>query len=467
MYGGQPASKRARDDSMFSDLSGGGQALTDCILNPEGCDSEHRWPNTLGKSSVYKTKNVINAAFDANGRSMVAVYPRLNNAVFTTAGRSYTEALGPQNTSTYNPYSQDQIDLPVAIQQIAWTAPFYFAGGYALFPRPSTTITTFPYAPLYPFTVSATGGTPNLAIWLSNASAQNILVTVTTYNSSGIVIGSESALNINTFNTDLVLTPIFTTAVAYFSIIITLGQLGIPYQGSVVLSLYDSGTGTGYVIPNVSQFCNATDLKDSATIGKSATMAFVEAQSLLITFEGSTLNNGGQLAIARIPGDSSVGIGTGQQFNDWYSWIASLSDNNHDGPIKMGGYCWYLSQDERGYFYRNIGDLAQAELPYMVAEFTTDDNSETNSIPVARVKVVSVIQFVTNSSVYSKAPAPYIGDDERKIRWILSNTPAAFENGSHISQLKGLLGALGNRAMSVISNPRTYKALAGAAKAFI
>jgi len=73
-----------------------------------------------------------------------------------------------------------------------------------------------------------------------------------------------------------------------------------------------------------------------------------------------------------------------------------------------------------------------------------------------RYKVVSIVQFTTNSSVYESAPSEFIGEDEARIRHIVSMINAGYDNGSHTEKLKQALSAAGKAVLSVLRNPKTY-----------
>jgi len=171
----------------------------------------------------------------------------------------------------------------------------------------------------------------------------------------------------------------------------------------------------------------------------------------------SDLNNGGVLAIARVPGASVIGAGDDEvDFNTWYDWIASLPYNSHDGAVKKGGYAWYLPEDETGFFYRPLDTYFGKELPYMVSEFTASDTTEA---AIVRIKVVTIVQFTTTSSVYDCRPSCFVSE-MAFMHHILSLVVAAYSNDGHKEGLKKMLKKVGGHVVKLLKNPKTYATVA-------
>jgi len=183
----------------------------------------------------------------------------------------------------------------------------------------------------------------------------------------------------------------------------------------------------------------------------------VIAQSVLCTFEGSSLNNAGQMAIARLPPRSALGASQGglTPWNNLYQYLSDLPVHNYNGPTKKGSYSWYLSTDEQGYFYGRSSRNTNVSDSYICMECTTSDVTNT----ALRLMVNTVVQFCTTSNAFAQCPSDFIGNDIEKIRHMLSNIPASYENPTHRQQLTNFLKGTADKVYGAIKNPAFYKGI--------
>lgn len=446
----------------------------DEILNPEDATSIVRWPNTYGLSSVYKCKTVLNAKFASDGRSMVAVAPTINDSIFATWGASSTVPLTQFNTTTSdNPYSFQQVVLDENNEQVAWNAPFIFSNGQAIVPFPRASQQRL----MYPASFSFSGVvSPNLLeIYMRfifpNAVAHQAAVRVSLYgNTFGLISSNQLPITWNAGVSPPFMGCNFTlgdnttlTGVSYISVEL-IGTV-LPYRGPVYSSFGRGSLASAtanIVLPNHAQHVGIYDIKDAGTISDSASQAFVLGQSMLLTAEMSDINNGGQLAIARVPAGSPIGMDSTQNLgsintNNWYEWLASLSNNNYDGAVKDGGYSWYLGEDETAYFYRPMDNYFSKELPYLASEFTVIPSLA--EAAVVRIKISTIVQFTTTASLYDQRPSCYMRDLEL-CHHMLSLIPASYSNDGHKEGLKKALKLVGGKVKNVLRNPKTYQDLA-------
>ena len=444
--------KRYADKYDIIDVHPSTRTLVDQVLDPEDCNNAQRWPNQYGLSALTKCKNVINARFDTDSRSMVAVYPRLSNSIFTTAGASTTAAITEilvTGAETIN--TNDYITLK-ANKVFEYGSPIYFPGNHAVLPRPDSQIGSI----VYPLTL---GKAIPLSVGLqlifqySNSPHTNIETVVSIYSAAGVLINSYSALNNSDGQAVVLLDYEAVDNGVYLGISI---GCEIDYAGtcSMIMSSKDNAAPWTYTLPNASQHCIVTDLRDASSLYDTAQRYSIISQSLLVTAQMSTTKDGGALAISRLPGETFVGEGTGTSdaYDNWYEYLASLPYDSHDGPTKDGGYSWYLGEDERSYFYRDVRSPNDFHMPYMASEFTVADDTEGS---VVRIKVCTIVQFTTTSSLYDQAPAEYI-DEWRKAHYLLSMVPAAYTNGTHKRELKKHLKSIAGKLMGVLTNPKTY-----------
>lgn len=451
----------------FKEISPDTDALIDQVLNPEDVNETIRWPNTYGLSATYKCKTILNAKFSTDNRCCVAVNPTIRDSIFTTAGTSGQQQLNTYDTNgAQNPFSFQEIILSTTNSVVNWSAPIILEGRQALvpFPNAQTGMLLYPIGFEYENNTnvnnialnmrfpSALSEQARVRVFYYNASYQNI------YDSGYVAITNQvspSGMGI----TNLGLTNSLVPDVAYLAVLIA-GTF-IPYYGPAYLYYTYDPTVTpilGYLnYPNHAQHVNVFDIRDADTIADSADQAFVLSQSLLITAEMSDLNNGGVLAIARVPGAAVVGEGDDEvDFNTWYDWIASLPYNSYDGPVKKGGYSFYLPEDETGFFYRPLDTYFRKELPYLVSEFTASDTTEA---AIVRIKVSTIVQFTTTSSVYDCRPSCHISE-MAFMHHILSLVQASYSNDGHKDGLKKALKQIGGKVIKLLKNPKTYTTVA-------
>lgn len=465
-------SSRKKYPQSFSLISPDSEQLVDQLLDPESSMDPMRWPNTYGLSAVYKAKNVINARFAADNRCAAIVYPTMLGAIYTTAGSTSVYSLPAFNEGVTSP--SDPSALPHGSQFFTITGsdisyfnqPILFSSSDVLVPVYNSN----QIAPLYPASFAALGNSVDLQFfgYLSGINPGLIILKARLYDINFVQLGGVSINGANGADPardDGFMSTLFTSpatiGAAYFSLEIyhrdpatalTQGLVRIGIASSDPLDVNQ----IFMTLPNHAQHMTVYDIRDADTLVNNSEKFFISAQSLLITAEMSTTRDGGVLAIARVPADTAVGFQSGQAFDSWYEYISSLPYNSYDGPIKHGGYSWYLPDDERGYFYRKVDTVNILDLPFMVTEFTAADVTEGS---IVRIKVATTVQFTTNASIYSLAPSAYMGDIEY-IHHMLSCINAAYSNDGHADGLKRALKMMGSKIVQLLKDPHTYTTVA-------
>lgn len=444
----------------FKNISPDTDALIDQLLNPEDVNEITRWPNTYGLSAVYKSKNILNARFSDDNRCCVVVSPDIKDSIFTTKGESSTLALGPYSIDT-NPYSVQTLQLISLAKPFSHHAPFILPGREAILACPNAQTGKMMYQMGWT-TVAGSTLPIKISFRFPNALADQATVRVFCYDSAfNVLATSHTDIGIvsspSGIGADMNLIPFANIAAAkYFSI--QYEGTVLPYLGPVYVFINtgeDQVNRPSWLVPNCAQHVNLFDIRDADTIVDSADQYFVLSQSLLITAEMSDLNNGGVLAIARVPGRSVVGDDDNSaDFNTWYDWIASLPYNSYDGAVKHGGYSWYLPEDETGFFYRPIDYYEVKPLPYIVSEFTASDVSEA---AVVRIKVCTIVQFTTTASIYECRPSCHVSERDF-MHHILSIVQASYSNDGHKEHIKKLLAKVKPMVTRLLKNPETYAA---------
>lgn len=479
-YTARAAVAPIRSMSSYQKLSADAAAIVDQVLDPETATSNIvRWPNTYGVSAVYPSKNVLSAKFAANNRSAIAVYPRLRKSIFATRGDSYAVIL-PENLNattrpgTYSPYLSQDISISSfrdnPTDGLLVSEPFFITQDAVVVPVPHAGTNAMVYN-FYGTSLSAakTGIFFNTVFRFPGAYRESIQVTITRYDGAMNVIGNPQAYECDAEG--IVSCTMWQDSNAWiggqpFAFSYRITSNFTPYVGKFVATMTTSAINNDVVlqIPNTPYNMSYEDLKDTDTIMQSAEKYMILGQSLLLTPQMSDTKNGGTLAIGRVPGGSYVGLGSGGVTNDnWYDWIASLPTNNYDGPVKKGGYSFFLPDDERGFFYRDVNSFSDISLPYIVSEFTAPEDAGEDPV---RIKVVTLVQMTTNSSVHSLRPSS-VCPELRQIHHILSMVNAAYENETHKEQLKKHLKTIGNRVLEIVKNPDNWVKGASALSALL
>jgi len=456
---------------IYRQLHPESQHLVEQLLDPESSMNPQRWPNTYGLSAVFKTKNVIECKYsDATfgSRSAAVVYPGLKGSICVTKGESTLTVIGPSDSTviTYqeeNGYSFDSnVSLSVRGSQ-PWSKPLTFNNGNDLiFPVPYSGIDFDDFPPgalLFPLQHLAAAGSDELRMSFIGGNILAGQLAATTYlldSSRNLVVGSKS-FRVATANATLggfVINPTGANF-DYLAVFLTAGE--VPFDGDLSMHIFcNVEDGLNFTIPNHPQHMVAYDLNNADTVVESGDQSIVVAQSMLLTYQGSTLNDTGSLAIARLPPKTIIGKSSSEIDSDsWYEFIASLPYNNHDGATRNGGYSWLLKTDEEGYFYKNIDSEDYSSSDIMAAEWSSTLAEGGVGQPV-RIRVDSICQFTTNSTVYSQAPSMYIGQDIEHIRFLLSNIPAAYENNTHLESLKSALKSIATKVVDLLKDPDTY-----------
>lgn len=443
--------------AKYKEIAPEAQMLVDQIIDPEKQMSVVRMP-TYGVSAVYQAENVLQAQYDALGRSMVAVSPTLGDSILATAGSEYKQTLESQTTNSVNPYSVQSFQIPEAGSEW-WTEPIRFHDEHVAMPFPHSSTGQM----LFPVGCSILTGTTAIMVFQGPQTgvAAQFSVSVNWYDASFNLLLNQPSIatfaglaNFTTFTAAL-----FPGALpVYMSVLVSANSTGqSAFSGEIGMSWYDNSAAKAVMsLANQAQHCISYSVNNASTIVQSGEQYLVSAQSCLLTYEGSDLNNAGALAIARIPGDAPVGFKSGAAtVTNWYQFIASLQRNKYEGATKHGGYCFYLGEDERSYFYRPVEDQGFGPYPYIAAEWTTDPTSP----QVVRIKVSTVIQFTTNSNIYDQKPSCWLGQDYQMILYILSHINAAYDNPGHRAKLTAALKKVGTKVVSLLKNPKTYTTL--------
>lgn len=171
------------------------------------------------------------------------------------------------------------------------------------------------------------------------------------------------------------------------------------------------------------------------------------AMSTLVTYEGDTLYNGGNICARIIDGgDDPMSLGL-----DNYATIASLPDS-YERPLTMGAYSFWKPTDEKDMLFRSPNDDNSAgDLPSVV--FAGTVKNVTNA--VIRIRICMVVEMKTfkpfMSTSYSVVDPPQIAAAAVALRGI----PRIMENPLHLEDIKKFLRGLVERGQQVYEAGKT------------
>lgn len=457
-------SAKKKYGETYSRLSADTEQIVDQVLDPESASGNAcRWPNSYGKSALYSCKNVINANFAADNRCSVLAFPQLKNAIFTTAGNELAVSVPPSDSNpiTRNPFYLQEFSF-AADEEVNMTSPWHFAMRDVAVPFPSEVANAmiYPIGAVFNTTPADTSSLFMNLYFERVKFAGQLSATIVRYDSTFVAINTDTVFCTNTGQINL---PIYSSglvaaAPSYLSVKIK--SSGTMYQGECLGLMVTVLTGSSTynvqaLLANHSQHMVIYDIKDAETIVEGAEKAIIVSQSLLCTAQMSDITNGGAIAIARVPGGTVIGEGTGSiDTSNWYEWLASLATNNYDGAAKNGAYGFYLPDDERGYFYRDVRSyIDYIGLPYLATEFTVADSTEGS---IMRIKVCTIVQFTTNSSTFQLAPSSVCKELD-EAHHLLSLVNACYENDTHKMQLKKMMKQAGSKIKTILKNPKTWE----------
>jgi len=148
------------------------------------------------------------------------------------------------------------------------------------------------------------------------------------------------------------------------------------------------------------------------------------------TFFGSTLNDQGEIAIARTyPGWTPFD-------SDSPAWdtIASLPFQSYDGRLELGAHGWWLPTDVRELDFRNVNaELTSLDLTRLWMAVRGADPTAT-----LRIELDIVLEFYSPSYFFSKDPVPYFSDRAGRIMHLLGNETCVGDNPGHLARIAGI-----------------------------
>lgn len=452
-----------------------------------------RFPNMYGGSSVMPSKTIFDAQFaTADNQCSVIVHPNCNGSISSTE-RQIVELPLIGNTATGSRI-QIHAELKGTNEALYVSSPMQFGNSHVLYPinneevvETNDSVQTY-YGLQISFTEAqrvamlAWAGDDDfqmsfqyLAVSPSNLRSAQLTVALEP-NAPGTVLTAKT----DQINPGIANVVVFTKDDLYY--LFRPDLLGGLAQYGRVIRIYISATveSHAYVVltgtfvnlsgvspftfrsPSTHNFHYLRNLTDSDTILKQSSNYSILAQSLLCTDNTSQDQNSGMVASARIPGGRRIG-GIAQQTSspNWYQYIGSLAYNSYDGPLRNGCYSWYLGKDQNSYELRGTDSPNFTQVRdenYLAAILVGQPGAAAPSS--VRIKIFTLIAFVSNSSSYAQELSPIIPNYDTALL-VLGMCNSSFENGTHKQQLKKFLkdtsSMVYNKTKQLLRDPNTYK----------
>jgi hypothetical protein len=431
------------------------------MIDPASQPPERVPDTVMSTSAVFKSPNVIDLkacapwlpgagthdpAYNgtANGETTVALFPGSNGGIWHTLGDEVVTINMGSALLSYEPamVSSDSFDSD------GWIRHALRIGDYGIIPRLKSA-TVNGREPIYEVQVSQ-GGPPMLLQWqfrtsdnLPRAGAAEGVIT--TYDVLGAVV---DIVNVHITSNSFTVPLNFTGTFFSFSVQITDTQRHKDWSfsfgpGSRTSSLQD-------FIQN--EFSSCSYKVDSANGLQALDQTQQErpcALSGLITYFGTDLANGGEIAASRMPmGTTPISAEGG----DYYNYIASLPIYNRNHAMRDGAYVWWCPDSDQEYFYRKYNVPMSDDISTVSSLWVTFSRSD--PVQAVRLQVVQNVEVLTRSILYTSEVAPSNAAFSQLLA-VTKVLPAVTENPVHRSFLAGLL----QKARKAISKPSNWMKL--------
>lgn len=173
------------------------------------------------------------------------------------------------------------------------------------------------------------------------------------------------------------------------------------------------------------------------------------AMSVLVTYTGTSLQNGGDIAIALVPGDtksSKFVTNQAEEPGNLRTWdnIANLNAETYRGRLENGAYCYWVPESNKDYEFVLPSEMNSQEYPTIVCagEFMPGSAIASNTV-IGQVIIYRLFEYETVSTLVDKqfyaGGQDYMDGTFR----FLSTQPRAMENPQHVPWYKRLLSAVG------------------------
>ena len=176
----------------------------------------------------------------------------------------------------------------------------------------------------------------------------------------------------------------------------------------------------------------------------------VVAQSLLLSFQGDTLHDGGQIAGHRSEG------GKDPEDLGWFVYdnVSSIPVNcgsTKEGVLKTGLYGFWQGADSSDYDYKDPTFVNEGELPCLIIAGKTDRDTSVT----LRARVVTVVEWMTAKSYIPTSPSPVDPQAILMTKKVLQQFPVWHENPNHKKDISSFFNSIldvGTKLYNTVQN---------------
>lgn len=162
------------------------------------------------------------------------------------------------------------------------------------------------------------------------------------------------------------------------------------------------------------------------------------AMSVLTSFTSSTLNNGGNIASAVVPGDSlNDNVFINNSMKNWLNWtqLASLI-GSYSGRVSEGNYTWWAPQSPAdSILYSPSSSNAYTYPSIIVAGSYSTLSPTTGPVSIGRVIIDTIFEYSTTSTVFEIQPMVGSAAMVDAIQNIVHTCPRVMSNPDHLAYI--------------------------------
>lgn len=469
------------------------EALIHQMVDPNNNGELIRWFSKGQKSGIWKTENVFvpndtgvvanpdNLYGFANFSSLTVCRPSAIGGIHSTLGSGTFIQLQPLALqAAANPAIEQHLVIDNLVNQVYFSNPI-FLNDECVYPVP---INGIPSYAVNMEGISPAAGTSSTAnnntlfvtcITNGTASYREVSFGVNALNyNTGVEFSVFNAFGANYYGINGELLPNNPNVATCRYVSTTTETLGCYYlqfylQGlshfhatldaTVVLSnegFIAGSTTMSCRFPNVPAHCSVSNLYQIETLLPLINDGFVVSQSMLCSYEGSTLNDAGLISTAYLNPDYWPGQ-YAKNPNSFYYYLASLNHDNYDGPLRHGSYCWWSPQDTRDMEASNVVNVNWNK-PFMAAAWVAGYAGET-----VRVRITTVYQYFSENNMFSYSLGGCMKETTPQFLYTLGNVPHCSANGTHLELIKKWMKKVGTMAFTTLKNPNFWSGAADVA----
>jgi len=426
------------------DLLGLPASYVRTMILPEEFEPRRVPDEVVASSAIFKAPNIIEdlpstgrwrpasastAPAGASGESTVFVFPGIKGAIWHSPVAAYAQTQVNAVSAMYAHTSKDDGGAK-------WMSHALRIENTGFLPR--TRANGVPHIQLT--RTQAINQSMSVALRTNAGYSANVILRIA-WNTAGVFTSADFLFEIRAGTGRFDITPGVLPPLMDSLAIGILHAPGLP--DALEFSVFDSATWT-----SDQNNCTMYDIRDIDQL-VDMPLTYMErptALSALVTYMGSTLANGGNIAGARLPMSFDLGD---VEIGDYYAAFASYPIYAADYPLKDGAYAWWCPDSEQEYFFRPHGTYISDDLEtvsYLAFALKRAEVDQT-----VRLRVDLHVETQTRSSLFTSQVSDSSPSFPRALE-LAKLLPAVTYNDEH----KSLLGKAWAKVKSWVSKPANW-----------